>query len=373
MSYDFAAYVVEQFHPVDQTIRRRFQQETRDLSKTRADQEKKRIVAEEASRFAQAVTGGDLRMMDTVLSLIRMHYADYADYKEGIRAAWVKGATQSLTRSVQMSLFAEISAVRSRLNTVLPTLPLYSWYISLPVRLAKPFASKDDSEMHVLENPISREWVFGVPMVRPSTWKGNMRWTAVMAGLDQEVCERLFGNETNEEEELQAGRIFFFPTFFDRIDFEVITSLDRERRFPKTGPILMECVRHRPDDGTRAGEFGLLYLAPTSAWQGLAETARQVAADLKHTTAILTDMLLSYGFSAKKTSGFGVIEENFRDRQGRKLGMLAVVGVVHPEVEGTTKSELVEQSVTRLPFGSCAEMRYQAERVARVLEEVSHE
>jgi len=83
MSYDFAAYVVEQFHPVDQTIRRRFQQETRDLSKTRADQEKKRIVAEEASRFAQAVTGGDLRMMDTVLSLIQMHHADY---KEGIRA-----------------------------------------------------------------------------------------------------------------------------------------------------------------------------------------------------------------------------------------------------------------------------------------------
>lgn len=370
MSYDFALYVVEQVHPVNQRIRRRFQQETRDLSKTRADQEKERIVAEEASRFAEAITDGDLRMMDTVLSLIQMHYADY---KEGIRAAWTKGATQSLTRSVEMGLFAEISAVRSRLDTILPTLPLYSWYISLPVRLVEPFTSKDDSEIHVLENPICRERVFGVPMVRPSTWKGNLRWTAVIAGLDQKVRERLFGNETDEEEEFHAGRLFFFPTYFNRIDFEVMTPLDRERRSPKPGPIFLECVYHHPGDGARAGDFGLLYLAPPGAWQSPAETAEQAVADLKYTAAILTDMLLSYGFSAKKASGFGVIEDNFRDQQGRKLGMLAVVGVVLPEVEGTTKSEPVEQLVTRLPFGSCAEMRYQAERVAQVLEEVTHE
>ena len=84
-------------------------------------------------------------------------------------------------------------------------------------------------------------------------------------------------------------------------------------------------------------------------------------------------MLLSYGFSAKKTSGFGVIDDNFRDQQGRKQGVLAMVGVALPEVEGMTRSEPARQPVTRLPFGSCAEMRYQAERLAQALEEASHE
>ena len=281
MNHDFAAYVIQQFRSAEQIIRRRFQWETQGLSKTRADKEKERITVEEVTRFAQTITGGDLRMMDTILSLLQMRHADY---KEGIRQAWMGGATRSLAPSVQMSLFADkVSAVGRRLSTVLPILPRYSWYISLPVRLAEPFTSKDDSEMHVLENPICRERVFGVPMVRPSTWKGNLRWTAVMAGLDEEVRERLFGNETDEEEEFRAGRLFFFPTFFDRIDFEVLTPLDRERRFPKTGPILLECVRHHSDDGAKAGEFGLLYLAPSSAWQSLAETAEQAAADLKHT------------------------------------------------------------------------------------------
>jgi hypothetical protein len=99
-----------------------------------------------------------------------------------------------------------------------------------------------------------------------------------------------------------------------------------------------------------------------------------VAADVKHTAAILIEMLLSYGFSAKKTSGFGVIEDDFRDEQGRKLGVLALVGVSLSEVEAPRpRGESARHPIVRLSFGSCAEMRYQAERLARALEEVSHE
>jgi len=382
MNHDFAAYVIQQFRSTEQTIQQRIQKETKGLSRAKDEERQRDIVADEVWNFAQRVTAGDLRSAETVLCIIQMAHKGQREYEQGVRKAWMKkmnkrnNATQSLVASVQMSLFTEVSSVQRRLNTVLPTLPRYSWYISLPVRLAEPFTGKDDSEMHVLENPICRERVFGVPTVRSSTWKGNLRWMAVMAGLDQEVRERLFGNETDEEEEFHAGQLFFFPTFFDRIDFEVVTPLVRETRFPKpgTGPIYLECVRHHPDDGARPGEFGLLYLAPSSAWQSLAETAKQAAADLKHTAAILTEMLLSYGFSAKKTSGFGVIDDNFRDQQGRKQGVLAMVGVAVPEVEGmTVKSEPARQPVTSLPFGSCAEMRYQAERLARALEEVSHE
>jgi hypothetical protein len=379
MSYDFATYVIQQFSPVEQRIEQRIQQEiqrrtrergVRRLGKSQTEQIQRDIVAKEAWDFAGQTTGGDLRMAELMLSLLQMHYKGRKEYEEGIRQAWMKGAIPSLASSRRMRLLADITSTEKRLREMLPNLPRYSWYISLPVRMAEPFTSKDDSEMHVLENPVCRERVFGVPMVRSTTWKGNLRWMAVMAGLEQEGRERLFGNETDEEEEFCAGRLLFFSTYFDRIDFEVLTPLDRERRFPKPGPILLECVRHHPDDRAKAGQFSLLYLAPPSAWQTPAETISQVASDLKQTTTILTEMLLSYGFSAKKTSGFGVVEDDFRDDQGGKRGMLALVGISLPEAP---RGEPISLPVARLLFANCAEMRSQAQLLARALEEENHE
>lgn len=365
MNYDFATYLTQQFQPTEQTIKRRIQIETQKLSRTRAESEKKRIIAEELISFVNVVAAGDMRLMDTIMSIFQMKYPYY---KEGIRQAWQDNATKSMIDSTKMDLFFDISATEKRLNKMMPKLPRFSWYISLPVRMSKPFTSKDDREMHVLDNPICREWILGMPMIRPSTWKGNLRWTARIKSLDQDVLERLFGNESNEKV-FHRGRLSFFPTFFDHINFEVITPLNRETRTPKTGPILMECVHHHPDDNLTAGEFNLLYLAPISSRSKEDEVIRHVAVDLIHTTEILTEMLLSYGFSAKKTSGFGVVEDNFCNKCGQKLGVLALTDVPFNEVESIeSEGDLSKYKIECKSFGNCAEMCQHAKQMAKALE-----
>lgn len=373
MSHDFAAYVTQQFQPIAQIIQERILIETRELSRTRAELKEKSIIAEEASSFVNQITAGDMRLMDQILSMLQMQYPNY---KGGIRQAWQDNATKSIISSSQMDIFSDFSTVEKRLNNVLPILPHFSWYISLPVRLVKPFTSKDDREMHVLDNPICREWILGMPMIRPSTWKGNLRWMANIASLDPVVCERLFGNRTDEKSDFHKGRLNFFSTFFDHINFDVMTPLDRKRRIPKTGigPILMESVQHSPNDNSAAGEFSILYLAPPSAWKKEDEVIKQVAVDLIQTTNILTEMLLSYGFSAKKTSGFGVIEDDFRDKHGQKLGVLGFTGV--PLLSGEPlglEEDLSDSKIIRKSFGNCAEMRMQANQVAKALDGIINE
>lgn len=362
MSHDFAAFAANQFEPTAQIIQGRIQKETQRLSKTKAESEKKRIIAEEALNFVKLITAGDMRLMDQIMSMLQMQYPNY---KEGIRQAWQNNATKSIISSTKMDIFSDFSMVEKRLRNMLPKLPRFSWYISLPVRLMKPFTSRDDREMHVLDNPICREWILGMPMIRPSTWKGNLRWMANISGLDPVVLERLFGNRTDEKIDFHKGRLNFYPTFFDHINFNVMTPLDRERRIPKTGPILMESVQHGPNDNSTIGELSILYLSPPSAWKKEDEVIRQVAVDLIQTTNILADMLLSYGFSAKKTTGFGVIKNDFHDKNGIKSGVLGLTGV-EPLSGDSLLSDGNLYFSTKL-FGNCTEMCLQAQQVAKDL------
>jgi CRISPR-associated protein Cmr2 len=100
------------------------------------------------------------------------------------------------------------------------------------------------------------------------------------------------------------GRLYFYPTFFDNIDLEVINPHDRETGAGKL-PIYIESV----PAGAR-GNFSLVY----SPWdlmgcrdrEGL---AAKVEGDLYLVAEALEDLMLNYGFSAKKSSGFGIIED----------------------------------------------------------------
>ncbi len=157
----------------------------------------------------------------------------------------------------------------------------------------------------ILENPIVRDKFTGLPMVKPTTWKGHLRFAAERVEWDKErkkiIIKRLFGSEPEEKENPLKGRLYFFPTFFDEeAEKEVITPLNRNTRTPVKGPIPLEIVK----EGTN-GEFYLLYF-PYPKGDNYQES--QVDEDLEFLSKSLELMFYSYGFSAKKTSGFGVIE-----------------------------------------------------------------
>ncbi len=240
----------------------------------------------------------------------------------------------------------------------LPNLSLFpsgAWALHFAFTLRKPYISRDDTELHILENPVKKEWVFKVPYVAPGQWKGALRaamvrelvaWRQKFPGEEREAEEfakrrfwqtLLFGSEKGEEtgnikslakylddiggkkatglyrqhireyfkikekEDLPnyPGRLHFFPTFFDKIGLEVINPHDRETGSgSRRGPILMECV----PKGAQGG-FTLLY-APV----GLLAAENGAAADMGAIAKGIHAMLTQYGFGAKTSSGYGLAE-----------------------------------------------------------------
>lgn len=205
-----------------------------------------------------------------------------------------------------------------RLDEVPPHL-LPGWLaLRIDFELKRPWYSKDDRPLHVLDNPVRKDRVFGVPFMAAASWKGLLRWSCRMehglldhlakhdgrfdAWSDPPWIVHLFGNAKGakgEEETFLRGALQCFPTWFDKVGFEVINPHDRARR-AGTQPILCEVV----PPGRKAA-LSLLY-APAP---GRAE-AQQV--DSTHAIEKLLDatkkLLTVYGFSAKRTAGWGTAE-----------------------------------------------------------------
>jgi len=193
------------------------------------------------------------------------------------------------------------------------TLPSATWLaLQVDFELLTPWYSKDDRVFHLLDNPVRKDRVFGVPFMAASSWKGMLRWACRMqAGLrehleqhngrlddwhDPDWILHLFGHEKGEEEhqKLRQGALVFYPTWFDRMGFEVINPHSRERR-AGTHPIYYEVV---PPGAN--GTLSLLY-AP---WPGMKPAAKPEEVLPKLLEAIEA-LLTTYGISAKRTVGWG--------------------------------------------------------------------
>jgi CRISPR-associated protein Cmr2 len=186
-----------------------------------------------------------------------------------------------------------------------------TWFgIDVSFTLASPWYSKDDRPFHVLDNPLRKDRIFGVPFMSAASWKGLLRWACRMqAGLcdhlekhgmkmndwkDPSWIVHLFGNEKGEKNEFQAGALVFYPTWFNKVGFEVINPHSRARR-AGTQPIYYEVV----PAGTE-GKLRLLY-APLPG-----HIEKNTPADfIKNLIESIQTLLETYGISAKRTAGWG--------------------------------------------------------------------
>lgn len=227
------------------------------------------------------------------------------DLKNSIRDAW-----QKLTTDQNSKLAKQIQSLKKEQDAFeftpkldhLDCLPSLSFMLHIPFKLRKPYLSKGDRAFHLLDNPVCKDKVFQTPMVASTSWKGALRaalWQLGRKENDEQVI-RLFGNEREEEDhnKLQSGRLYFYPTFFNKIGLEVINPHDRKKGTGKN-PIPIECV---PIGAT--GELVILYV-PFGKIEEI-----EVAADFKLVAEGVQAMLSVYGFGAKTSSGFGVAELN---------------------------------------------------------------
>jgi len=213
-------------------------------------------------------------------------------------------------RSFKIYLKDELSQLKMKKDYVLKldfvNIPKYSCLIEIEFKLKKPYFSKDDDNFYIIDNPIAKDKVFKLPMVRSTTWKGVLRFAARFVDYEgkDEIIVRLFGNEKGEESNFRQGRLFFYPTFFDQISLEVITPLSRETRTPVRGPIYFEIV---PENTTGTLRF-LYYPFDLVARGEFDKIKEEMRVDLKFLSKALRKMFYEIGFSAKKTSGFGTAE-----------------------------------------------------------------
>lgn len=232
----------------------------------------------------------------------------------------------------------------------LSPLPDGSWAMLLGFKLLRPFTSASDDVLHPydkkkeheLHNPLVRDQLTGLPIVKATAWKGNLRLSALMSELDSETIARLFGVVRKDDTAL-AGRLRFFTTFFpfNERHFEVVTPLNRETRTPVRGPIFFEVVPESEE-----GTFSLLYVPYP---RGKAWDPRQVGPDLEAASKAVRSMFIDHGFSAKKTLGWGVAKDELLSRSE-----LVLKGAIweKADLESLTSdnSEAVKPDDELLPF-----------------------
>ncbi len=229
-----------------------------------------------------------------------------------------------------------------------PLFPLYSFFLQFTFTLATPYISKDDEVFYICDNPVRKDKVFKVPMVSGSNWKGNLRWVMRKnAGLidenpkakDSKQIIRLFGNEKGNEKKFRRGRLNFYSTFFNKISLEVINPHDRKTK-AGTKPIYIESV---PEGAT--GVLSLLYVPFDLMGNPDAEKVRgEVAKDLRLICKAIRNMMLTYGFSAKKSSGFGIVKNHisiiYKEMNGVEIKVDKKTTKKKEELEQETFDEL---------------------------------
>jgi len=247
------------------------------------------------------------------------------------------------------------------------TLPPGSWFLQFTFTLAKPWISKDDDPFYVAEsvNPVRKDKVFKVPFMSAASWKGLLRWTLMHTRLAQKkdaltmerfaqerfVQTMLFGDEQGEESERKkgfaeyvdslkpearleyerllrayykteadkplphhSGRLVFYPTFFNKIDVEVINPHSRETK-AGTHPIYLECV---PTDA--CGTFSLLYVPFDLVEHDSASTTAEAGKHLRYLAPAIRELFITYGFSAKRTSGYGMANDTVKGAVSTRAG-----------------------------------------------------
>jgi len=235
--------------------------------------------------------------------------------KEEIKDRWKLWLKGILTKSGSL---IDLYETMYPPNFYLNLLPKPSFAIAFRFELEKPYISRDEEQVYLIDNPVAKDRFFGMPMVKESAWKGNLR-QAMRESLgifeegretveDGEIISRLFG-PMREEEELYQGCLRFYPTFFERLALEVINPHDRATRAGKQ-PILFEAA----PNGV-LGDFYLLYTPLDLDEEGL----ERGKIDLKEVVKGINAMFTKYGFSAKKLDGYGFAKQQIYKIDGTPM------------------------------------------------------
>ncbi|RLC90207.1 MAG: hypothetical protein DRI37_02030 [Chloroflexi bacterium] len=342
----------------------------------KAKRERNKDERKQAERKVQSLHSDLLKQTDASLVYLYLKATETASDVD-FRSEWQKGAPRvdALAPLKRWGIESLYKAYWATPTPDLTILPPYSFSLRFTFKLAQPYLSKDDNAFYIVDNPIVRDKVLRLPLVRPSGWKGALRAALVrelasdfISGKrDEEVyvqmrlqLYRLFGNEkdcvanflnrawaqqrvgSRPENESQREK---WEQRFQKALTDVAEGFERKLRdlgyriddvegfqgrlhfyptyFTQIGLEVLNPHPRATGAGTNPilfecvpqgaeGTFTLLYVPLDGADAG------ESLADLATVAEGVQAMMTLYGFGAKTSSGFGLAEEEV------KKGALAV-------------------------------------------------
>ncbi len=130
---------------------------------------------------------------------------EHPDRPAGLRKLIVDKKLDEYYLEQRKKFLTPLSLEPSRIN--LSSFPSGSWALQLAFTLSKPYISRDDTDFYILDNPVKKEWVFKVPYVAPSQWKGALR-SAMMQELVGKLNAHQIGEDTFTKERLRLWKLF---------------------------------------------------------------------------------------------------------------------------------------------------------------------
>jgi len=124
---------------------------------------------------------------------------------------WLKNRSPAFLQKRLKEMKSMDLIISSPIIPSISSFPHGSWSIHLSFTLLKPYISRDDTDFYIIDNPVKKEWVFKVPYIAPSQWKGALRSTMVkelIAKLsDGQVDKDRIAKEFDKER-LRLWRLF---------------------------------------------------------------------------------------------------------------------------------------------------------------------
>jgi|Deesub1362A_J573_1020465.scaffolds.fasta_scaffold01573_3 CRISPR/Cas system CMR subunit Cmr6 (Cas7 group RAMP superfamily) len=339
-------------------------EEVKNLKRRRASPSKRRQADEEKRRRERAVRKAleefcerfpSFYSKNKQLSLIfkrarvyKNSFEERFTREQYIKLQYERG--EEIVESIKnLSLNGLYNLLKQPRITDISKFPPYSFFLQIIFTLATPYISRDDDDFYIIENPVRKDKVFKLPVISGSTWKGNMRSVArKLRGIgptsrDDEVITRIFGNEKGEERSFRRGRLNFYPTFFEEVSLEVINPHDRKTKAGKN-PVYIESVPLGAE-----GVFSLLYVPFDLLGKDEDLVKKEVAEDMRLICDSIWGMMFTYGFSAKKSAGFGVVEKlrgrvefKFNDFNELRAIIDPLIGRLREEVESREEESTAE-------------------------------
>lgn len=337
MIHDYAAFQLSQMHDlleeIDQIGDRLRDRQTKKIAEKELEQETKALLHEDphtAYLWFESKKHGQEHKKNTAIV-------------NAIKNAWGSNAPSQSNQKwhQQIHIVPDFDSMG--------ILPPFSFFLKFTFKLKKPYLSKDEEVYYLLENPVRKEKIFKTPMIASTSWKGALRYAFwQMEFLDNDdIIKRLFGNPRGcvKHEELQAGRLHFYPSFFkNKQGFDIINPHDREKgTTTERGPNLLEAVMKDSQ-----AVFALAYIPLFTSRNIYSE----VTEDLKALAEGIQAMMTVYGFGAKTSSGFGVAKN---DVSHGKLS-LTLPSKIMSEATPTQTGQEIQQRFIKRSFKTLKEL-----------------